>query len=347
MLPFDLYRPYLPVPKRPRILIVTPAAAKANNGNWQTAWRWAGLLRAEFDVSIDQAWSLSSRYRPDALLALHARRSADSVVAWAAAKSASKNAPGLGLVLTGTDLYRDIAEDGAAQRSLVLAQQLVVLQELGVQNLPAQHRAKAQVIFQSTSGRQTLAKTRRHLRVLMVGHLRHEKMPQTLFEAAQILSPHTDILIDHIGAPLDADLGDQARATAAVYPNYRYLGAVAHEATRRHIQRAHLLVHASKMEGGAHVVMEAICSGTPVLASRIDGNVGMLGAQYPGYFAVGNAQAMAELLLQIRREQAFTVLSTPPALYSQLQAHCQQRAPLFAPATEQRQLTALVRQLLK
>ena len=104
------------MPKRPRILIVTPAAAKANNGNWQTAWRWAGLLRAEFDVSIDQAWSLSSRYRPDALLALHARRSANSVVAWAAAKSASKNTPGLGLVLTGTDLYRDIAEDAAAQR---------------------------------------------------------------------------------------------------------------------------------------------------------------------------------------------------------------------------------------
>ena len=371
------------MPKRPRILIVTPAAAKANNGNWQTAWRWAGLLRAEFDVTIDQSWGPSSPNQPDVLLALHARRSADSVVAWAESKSARKNVHGLAVVLTGTDLYRDIAEDAAAQRSLELAQQLVVLQELGVQNLPAQHRAKAQAIFQSTSSRQTLVKTRRHVRVLMVGHLRDEKMPQTLFEAAQIVSPHSDILIDHIGAPLDSDLGDQARATAAVYPNYRYLGAVAHEASRRHIQRAHLLVHASKMEGGAHVVMEAICSGTPVVASHIDGNVGMLGPNYPGYFAVGDAQALAKLLLQLRDEQrnlsvrsepfgsaqdrpvevsggfdklspngitaqpALPTLPIPPSLYSRLQAHCQQRAPLFAPATEQRKLTALVHQLLK
>ena len=334
------------MPNRPCILIVTPAAAKANNGNWQTAWRWAGLLRAEFDVAIDQSWSSSSKYQPDALLALHARRSADSVAAWAKAKTAPKNAPGLAVVLTGTDLYRDIAQDAAAQRSLDLAQQLVVLQELGVQNLPVQHRAKAQAIFQSTSSRQTLAKTRRHLRVLMVGHLRDEKLPQTLFEAAQILSPHTDILIDHIGAPLDEDLGDQARATAAVFSNYRYLGAVAHEATRGHIQRAHLLVHASKMEGGAHVVMEAICSGTPVLASHIDGNVGMLGVAYPGYFPVGDAAALADLLVQIRHEQGQTAMPKK-ALYLKLQAHCQQRAPLFAPATEQHKLTQLVRQLLK
>ena len=32
------------------------------------------------------------------------------------------------------------------------------------------------------------------------------------------------------------------------------------------------------MEGGAQVILEAACSGTAVLASRIPGHVGMLGA---------------------------------------------------------------------
>jgi glycosyltransferase involved in cell wall biosynthesis len=38
-----------------------------------------------------------------------------------------------------------------------------------------------------------------------------------------------------------------------------------------------VLVHTSRMEGGAHVVIEALRSGTPVLASRIAGNLGLLG----------------------------------------------------------------------
>ena len=70
----------------------------------------------------------------------------------------------------------------------------------------------------------------------------------------------------------------------AAAPNYRWLGGLPHEATRRRIQRAHLLIHTSRIEGGAHVIMEAVAAGTPVLASRVDGNIGMLGEDYEGYF---------------------------------------------------------------
>ena len=58
------------------------------------------------------------------------------------------------------------------------------------------------------------------------------------------------------------------------------------------------------MEGGAHVVMEAVRSGTPVLASRVAGNVGMLGADYAGYFEHGDAAALAALLERCREGQA-------------------------------------------
>ena len=340
---------------KPRVLIVSPALANANNGNWQTAWRWSRMLRATCDATIAQAWNGEPF---DVMLALHARRSAGSIAAWAKAKGTTANAPGLAVVLTGTDLYRDIQTDAQAQASLVFAQTLVVLQERGPDALPAALCAKTRVIFQSTSTRKPLKKTTQYLRALMVGHLRDEKSPQTLFAAARLLM-HSSILIDHIGEPLDAALGEQARATATVCAHYRWLGGLPHEATRRRIQQAHVLVHASSMEGGAHVVMEAVCSGTPVLASRIAGNVGMLGADYPGYFEHGDAQGLADLLLRCGNPPATPALQarrstlarpsmgdTGDSLYSQLQSHCQARAHLFAPKAEQAALIKLVHDVM-
>jgi len=270
------------------------------------------------------------------MLALHARRSADAVQAW----HQLRGRHGLGLVLTGTDLYRDIAHDPRAQQSLALAGQLVVLQALAPRAVPEALRGKTRVIFQSTGQRQTLPKTRRHLRVVMVGHLRDEKDPLTLMAAARCLRERQDILIDHIGAAMDPALAAAARATEAECPGYRWLGGLPHAATLQRIQRAHVLVHTSRMEGGAHVVMEAICSGTPVLASRIDGNLGLLGADYAGVFDVGDAQALAHALAQCRADQ--TDACDASGRLQELSAQCAQRAALFAPATERAALLELV-----
>ncbi len=327
--------------KQPRVLIISPAVANANNGNWQTARRWSRMLRPAFHITVAQAWNGEPF---DVMLALHARRSADSIAAWAQAQGVTATARGLGVVLTGTDLYRDIQTDAMAQASLRFAKHLVVLQECGPDALQHTLRHKVRVIFQSAGSRKPVQKTRQHLRAVMVGHLRDEKSPQTLFEAARILKDSPDILIDHIGESLDASLGNQARATAAACPGYRWLGGLSHETTRRHIQRAHLLVHTSRMEGGAHVIMEAVCSGTPVLASRIAGNVGMLGEDYPGYFAHGNAQGLADLLVRCREDQA---APAPNTLYAKLEDRCARRVPLFAPETERAALTRLVHDLLK
>jgi glycosyltransferase involved in cell wall biosynthesis len=136
---------------------------------------------------------------------------------------------------------------------------------------------------------------------------------------------------------------DRAGATAAQCPGYQWLGALPHERTRRAIQRAHVLVHTSAMEGGAHVIMEAVCSGTPVLASRVDGNVGMLGADYEGYFPHDDAVALAALLERCRDGQA----GDDPArsLLARLRAQCSLRAPLFEPEAERRAVLQLVREL--
>ncbi len=313
---------------RPLLCLVTPALADANNGNWQTAQRWARLLSGHYRVRLARTWTGDSpEDRADqGLLALHARRSADAVAAWA------QQRPGqpLALALTGTDLYRDIQTDASAQRSVRLAASLIVLQDQGPLALPADLRARCHVVLQSSTRRKTLTKTTVHLRALMVGHLREEKSPQTYFDAARLLRPDEGIWLDHIGRALDPVLAGAAEATMADCHHYRWLGGLPHATTRQRIQRAHLLVHASRMEGGAHVIMEAALSGTPVLASRIDGNVGMLGADYAGYFEPGDAEGLARLLRVCRRG-----IAEPGGLMARLHSQCEQRARLFEPAAEQ------------
>jgi putative glycosyltransferase (TIGR04348 family) len=243
------------------------------------------------------------------------------------------------VVLTGTDLYRDIAVDASAQRSLHLAQKLVVLQEAAPATLAPELRAKCRVIYQSTTPRKALSKPTQRLRAVMVGHLRAEKSPETLFAAARLLADRTDIHIDHIGDALDPELAAAAQTTMRAAPNYRWLGGLPHEETRRRIQRAHLLIQCSRMEGGAHVIMEAAACGTTVLASRVDGNVGMLGEDYAGYFPWGDAAALAALILRCRNADSDPLLAT-------LQRQCAKRAPLFAPEAERAALHSLVRELL-
>ncbi|WP_345541589.1 selenoneine biosynthesis selenosugar synthase SenB [Variovorax defluvii] len=314
---------------KPRVLIVSPALAEANNGNWRTASRWRTFLSAMAEVEIARGWDGTPR---DALIALHARRSADAVAQWRAAHPAAP----LALVLTGTDVYRDIEESPAAQHSLQCASALVVLQPDALDHLGAAERAKARVIVQSAS-RVRGRPAQRHVDLVAVGHLRDEKDPLTLMAAARRLPADMPMRIVHIGEALAPELGDAARRTMAECPRYRWLGGLPREAARRWIARARALVHMSRMEGGAQVVIEAVRSGVPVLASRIGGNLGLLGEDYEGYFPVGDDAALAALMLRFAAEPAFA---------DRLRAQCALREPAFSPAAEQSNVRRLLHDLL-
>ena len=342
---------------RQHIWIVSPASARANNGNWQSASRWARFLRTRYRVTISLSWPdadddadaddgadahLPRDPRPDAtpdlppdlLIALHARRSASSLNAWS---QAWPQRPSI-LLLTGTDLYRDIDIDARAQRSLEQASALVLLQPAGLEVLPAPLHAKASVIFQSAATlRPAPPAARRHADICMIGHLREEKDPRTFMRAAaQVTSPSARLV--HIGGALEPALADAARATASGVPRYLWLGAMPHGATRQRLKRSHAMALTSHMEGGANVIIEAVCAGVPVLASDINGNRGMLGDDYAGYFPPGDATGLARLIDRVIDEPAFHAL---------LRAQCDARAPLFAPAAERAALLELVDNLLK
>lgn len=311
---------------------MTPGTRSANNGNWRTAVRWAAMLRDRYRPIVQTAWDGE---RADALIALHARRSAESIARFHAAAGAHRMA----VVLTGTDLYKDLpAGNAEAVRSLDLAGRIVVLQEDALAALTAAWRRKAEVVFQSAPLLARRTRPGGRLDAIVVGHLRAEKDPATLFAAVRALPADLPIRIRHVGAPLDAELGAQARALERDEPRYRYVGALPHGLARNAIARAHVLVHPSVVEGGANVVVEAVTAGTPVIASRISGNVGMLGADYPGYFEPRDAPELTALLVRALRE---------PRWLGALRRACDGRRALFRPAAEARAVRSLAAALLR
>ena len=305
-----------------RIALVTPAGPGMNNGNRHTALRWAAFLRkAGHSVEVSVQWSPDSRM--DAMLALHARRSYPSIKTFSSDKR-------LVVALTGTDVYRDIHASAEAQESLELAHRLIVLQPKAAEALPGRFRGKVSVVVQSSASKLRHAPVKSKFRVCVIGHLRAEKDPMRALAALSHIPAH-DVQVVHLGAPLDPALQEAATAGMQREPRYRWLGSVPHARALQWLASSHVMVISSRMEGGANVVCEALRIGVPVLASRIPGNVGLLGSRYPGYFALENDEALARLIRKTASDKAF---------YRGLKLQVARLRPSVAPRSEARALLA-------
>ena len=290
------------------------------------------MLSRDYAVKIVERWSKKDRV-PDVLLALHAQRSAQSMLDYRAKRPSG----GLLLALTGTDVYRDIHENDAAQHSLDIADRIIVLQPAALEEINAAQRKKTDVIFQSAAFLKPAQKPQRSFDIVQVGHLRHEKDPFTPISALRGLPEHSNIRLLHIGNALDQHHVDAMKIVVRDEPRLKWLGALDHARTRQCIKRAHLLVLASKMEGGANVIVEAITAGVPVIASHVSGNRGMLGDDYPGYFPFGDSKACAKLMGRTETDSAF---------YKRLVRACAKRAQLFSPHREVAAIRACLSRLV-
>jgi putative glycosyltransferase (TIGR04348 family) len=303
-----------------RIGLVTPAPPGSTGGNRVTALRWARILRG-----LGHRVRVTQRYAGEALdllVALHARKSAESVAAFA---RDHPRAP-IVVTLTGTDVYHDLGRSAAARRSLALATRIVALQPLAGRELPASLRAKVRVVHQSARRPSRPARRRSDIfEVAVLAHLRAVKDPLRAARAARLLPAGSRIRILHLGAPLDPRLARQARREAAGNPRYRWLGERPRGQALRILARCRLLVLTSRLEGGANAVSEAVVCGVPVISSRIAGSVGLLGSDYPGYFPPGDTRALARLLERAERDGAFR---------ARLAARGRRLRPRFAPARE-------------
>jgi putative glycosyltransferase (TIGR04348 family) len=311
-----------------RLFLVTPAGAGTRNGNRHTALRWAALLRAcGHRVRVALAWNGEPC---DALIALHARRSADSIARYAATGKP------LVVTLTGTDLYKDLPASLEARRSLELADRIIVLQDAAPAELEPRLRRKTRVVFQSADPDLRHAPPGDRFRVCVIAHLRAEKDPLRAVAALSLLPRERNIEVVQIGGALDPALGKEAEAWMAREPRYRWLGALPHRRALGWLAKSHALVVSSVMEGGANVIAEAARIGTPVLASRVSGNLGMLGRRYPGYYPLGDEAALARLV-----ERA-----SDRRFYRQLVSALKERRGLFSPAAERRALAVVLDEAL-
>ncbi len=310
-----------------RIALITPYGREHRNGNWHTAARWARFLRdAGHAVRVQVEWDGRAA---DLMLALHARRSFAAIRAFADRFPARP----LLLALTGTDLYRDIHQDADAQQALRLAHRLIVLQDRGLDELPSELAAKSRVIYQSSPDIARLPAQDDAFDVLVIGHLREEKDPFRPALATAYLPDPSRIRMTHLGEALSEDMTVTAELAERKLPRWHWAGGVTHNAVLKRLARARLMVISSVMEGGANVICEALAADVPVLASHMSGNVGMLGADYPGYFPVGDERRLASLLWSAENE---------PDFYASLLRHARQRRALMRPELEASRLRQLV-----
>ena len=283
-----------------RIQIVTPASAGSTYGNRITAIRWAGILKQlGHRVSITQAYDGKDT---DLLVALHARRSYPSV------KQFHQKHPDLPVVvaLTGTDIYRDLKSDPRAMESLKIASSIVALQPKALEQLKRSVRAKARVIYQSVEKRKrTKSTSANHFDVCVIAHLRPVKDPFRAALASRLLPATSRIRILQIGKAMTGSMLKRAEAEAVINPRYRWLGELSKSRAARYLVKSRICVLSSRLEGGANVLSEAIVAGVPVLASRIDGNTGILGDDYPGLFDAGDTRALAKLLRRAETDATF------------------------------------------
>jgi putative glycosyltransferase (TIGR04348 family) len=313
-----------------KIAIVTPAAAGTRHGNRNTAARWGRLLRElGHRVEIQVSWNGAPA---DAVIALHARRSHESMKRFA---DACPQRPLL-LVLTGTDLYRDIRTSAEARQSLQLATRMIVLQEMGLAELPAPLRARTRVVYQSARTVPPPPPLKRCFEVVVSGHLRPEKDPFRCAAALRHVPRASRIAVTHIGGAMDPAFASEARDWAARETRYRWLGEVPHWRALRILARSRLMVLSSRMEGGANVASEALAHRVPMIASRISGNVGMLGRSYAGYYPLEDERALARLLWRAESDSRF---------YDLLKAQCRARRHLVTPARERESLRRLLAEL--
>lgn len=315
-----------------KISLITPAKKRSKNGNRTTALRWARILRDlghHVDITIEY-----NGEKTDMMIALHAWRSADSINKF---KATYPDRP-LVLTLTGTDINEFIHSHPATTlASIEVADALVCLHDLVVDVTPKKFRKKLAVIYQSapalSAGRKPVS---RNFDICLIGHMRDVKDPLRGAYALRGVPESSKLRLIHLGKAHSKAWQKKGLAEMKRNPRYLWQGEKTGGDVRKELARTNLMLISSLSEGGANVVSEALVAGVPVIASKINGNIGMLGKDYPGYYPVGDEAALQKILLKCENDKAFL---------SDLTKRCKARAKLFTLTEEKRRwkklLTAL------
>lgn len=284
-----------------KITIVSPAAANSLSGNETTAQRWAQMLtELGHHAEITNRWMDAPG---DALLALHAKKSHDSIGRFAAAYPKRPCIVGL----SGTDIYVEGILAVEAVQSMAVATHLVALQPLALEEIPADYRRKGRVIYQSVQSPAPALGSREEdfFDVAIMAHLREVKDPLRPAFAARQMPAISRLRVVHMGGAMDRVLAEQTQREVESNRRFITLGNLKRQNALERLGQCHVFVNSSLREGGANAVGEAIAASVPVIASHIPGNIGLLGPEHPAYFPPRDTDALAQLLRRAEEDADF------------------------------------------
>ena len=302
-----------------RIVIVTPQVGQVATGNRCSADQWEKVFLALGHEVVVTGVGDDVGSGFDVLVALNAKRIHGVIEEFKA-----KNPIGrVIVVLTGTDIYPEPGK--VALESMEKADWLVALQGKAVAQVPVEWRGKITVILQAAVAGESREKSSEFFDVAVVGHLRKVKDPMQTAAASRLLPDDSRVRVRQVGAILEDDYGDLIQKEMADNPRYECLGELNPTDAALLTAGSHLLVVSSLSEGAPRVVGEAVVNGTPVVSSRIDGVVGLLGEDYPGYFSVGDTEELSKLIWKAESDEIF---------YQELIDACRKVAGQFSPEAE-------------
>ncbi len=319
---------------RMKIIIITPALPSSRAGNRVTAARWQSILtelghNVTVKASSDDITQISKKY--DAMFALHAWRSATAINHF---KQQFPQKP-LIVALTGTDLYKFIkSHPKPTLRSIEQADALITLHDLAYLAIPKSAHKKVHVVYQSANFiKRKVTKNKRNFDICVIGHLREEKDPLRAAYAVRQLPDESRIRVLHFGKAHTPAWEKRAKKEMQINSRYTWYGEVPHWKINKLYANTNLMVLSSKMEGGANVISESCAVGLPVIASNIDGSIGLLGKNYPGYYPVGDTKALRNLLLKVEADRTFL---------NKLELTCRGKAKLFTYEREKSSLKKIL-----
>jgi glycosyltransferase involved in cell wall biosynthesis len=278
-----------------KVCVASPYPLSDLKGNSVTTAR---IVRVLDEGGIEARGSHGYDGEPtDILITLHAIKGAPALFDFKKRKPKGK----VVILLTGTDIYQGLPKGSKmGEDALREADRIVVRQEAAILRLPEQVRAKTVVIRSSLDPIAVKASpSQSRFIISVVGHLRPVKRPFLTIETLAQHPEWSDVEVWQIGQALDEEMRKTAEFWAEEDERYRWFGGVPRMESLALCCKSSLTINSSILEGGANAVLEAMTMGVPVLASKIEGNVGLLGNDYPGYFEEGRmAKALQAIMDQ-------------------------------------------------
>lgn len=331
-----------------KISISSPFPADSLQGNSVSGRRISGLLSdAGHQVEIFQDGFAADC---DFLIALNAWRSAGVIEQFATVQGTVsdrtgyndkvyrvQSRPRLVVIMTGSDLFPlDGILKAETLRSIQLADAIVVTQDQArdkinhplVREIRKSIELPAEIIDYEGFPKRTTPP----FRGMLVAHLREQKNPFLYLRSIPHLK--TPIQIHHYGNANSMEF----RENAGKYSSeaYEWKGEVPRSDLLKALKNADFLLNTSYIEGSSNAIYESIALGTPIIASAIPGNIGVLGKDYPGLFHLDDSKSLASIL---------DTFSTSESFRNRIQEWCDALKVDFDPRREQKDWCDLLAEL--